>query len=67
MCVIIVKRVIFILKCTEMCLATGLRLDPLGKLTALPGPPDWIKANEKGWSGREVEGERKSKNRREGK
>jgi len=30
-------------KCTKYRLAAGLRPDPLGELTALPGPPSCIK------------------------
>ena len=46
-------------KCTKYHLATGLRPDPLGELTALPRPTSWI------W-GVYFEGERKGWERRDG-
>jgi len=45
-----------------MCLAAGIRPDPLGKLTALPRSPSWILRIGGGGAGRE-----KGKGKDEGK
>ena len=39
---IALTRIIFSTECTKYRLATGLRSDPLGELTALPRPSSWI-------------------------
>jgi len=49
-----------------MCLAAGLRPDPLGELTALPRPPSWIKGRGMGkGKGREGKGDGSGRRKKE--
>jgi len=44
-------RIFITTKCNKMCLAAGLRPDPLEEFTALPASPRWIKETKKAGKG----------------